>query len=231
MNTVPSVSPRRARWWIASLCGVLLGCWVVQTILIRPAWSSIGVGARFGGLLVPPLEHRFERTDIGDPTTLTGLVVLGGHDDRIREAGRLARQWPHLKIFVSGAGTPDYVQRLLGGDIASQRVQVETISRTTFENALNSMRFVAAAPGERWLLVTSAFHMPRSMGVFRSTGFVVEPWPVFHPTGNQPTLYHNAAKHEWLGLVWYWLLGRSQGLFPAPLPGVGASTLNAAPHL
>jgi DUF218 domain len=32
--------------------------------------------------------------------------------------------------------------------------------------------------GDRWLLVTSAYHMPRAIGVFRKAGFPVEPYPV-----------------------------------------------------
>ena len=46
---------------------------------------------------------------------------------------------------------------------------------------------VIAAPksGERWLLVTSAYHMPRSVGLFRKAGFAVEPYPVNWRTGKR----------------------------------------------
>ena len=55
---------------------------------------------------------------------------------------------------------------------------MERRSRNTQENAEFSKALVAPKEGERWLLVTSAFHMPRSVGLFRKAGFAVEPYPV-----------------------------------------------------
>src|SRR3954468_20008734 len=68
-------------------------------------------------LLMLPLTHRFERVELGDPSALMGLIVLGGGEERLREAGRLARRWRHLKIFVTGAGEPEFVRRSLGSGI------------------------------------------------------------------------------------------------------------------
>jgi uncharacterized SAM-binding protein YcdF (DUF218 family) len=163
--------------------------------------------------LSAPLERRFERAALTDPGEITGLLVLGGGEERIAEAGRLARRHSHLRLHVSGAGGPDYVWSVLGAGIEPRRVSIETISRNTFENAVNSHLIVDPKPGERWLLVTSAIHMPRSMGAFRKSGFWPEPWPVDDGTARvlEPVV------REWLGLVWYWLSGRGSSLFPHPL--------------
>ena len=88
-------------------------------------------------------------------------------------------------------------------------------------------------PSARWVLITSAFHMPRSMGAFRKAGFIVEPWPVDYRTRGAADLTRpfdkvseglrrvDMAVHEWVGLVAYRLAGRSPELFPAPLAGTG----------
>jgi hypothetical protein len=131
---------------------------------------------------------------------------------RLVEAGRLARLHPHLRLLVSGAGEPDYVLRALGGGIAPQRVTVETNSQSTYDNAVNSRNIVHPKAGERWLLVTSAIHMPRSMGAFRKVGFWLEPWPIDDGSAKLP----EAVAHEWAGLVWYWISGRSNSPFPSP---------------
>jgi uncharacterized SAM-binding protein YcdF (DUF218 family) len=72
-------------------------------------------------------------------------------------------------------------------------------------------------PGEKWLLVTSTYHLPRAVGAFRQLGFAVEPWPVRDLSGSAA---QQAAviRHELLGLLWYWLAGRSSELVPALSP-------------
>jgi uncharacterized SAM-binding protein YcdF (DUF218 family) len=83
------------------------------------------------------------------------------------------------------------------------------------------------APGETWLLVTSASHMPRSVGVFRQAGFPIVPWPVNYRTGRSLAALYDApfperiqqfegALREWVGLTAYWLMGRTDAVFPAP---------------
>jgi uncharacterized SAM-binding protein YcdF (DUF218 family) len=69
---------------------------------------------------------------------------------------------------------------------------------------------------ERWLLVTSASHMPRAIGAFRRNGFNVEPWPIYDLETYNPRPF-SVARHEWLGLIAYWLLGRTSALLPAPI--------------
>jgi uncharacterized SAM-binding protein YcdF (DUF218 family) len=163
-------------------------------------------------MLVAPLEHRFERAEILDAEGITGVIALGGGFERIREAGRLARRYPHLRVFVSGPRLVDL--KLLGPDIDPFRVVIETHSRNTHENAVFAKAALRPKPSERWLLITSASHMPRAMGAFRQNSIPVEPWPVYDRWGSKPL--YVVAEHEWLGLIAYRLLGRSSALFPAP---------------
>ena len=127
-----------------------------------------------------------------------GLVYTGGSSDlihnEVREADAAAA------VFES-----------LG--IARDRVQIERQSRNTQENVEFSKAIADPKPGERWLLVTSAFHMPRSIGLFRKAGFAVAPYPVDWRTFGWSDAFTlqadflkglsltNLAVREWLGLM------------------------------
>jgi uncharacterized SAM-binding protein YcdF (DUF218 family) len=82
-------------------------------------------------------------------------------------------------------------------------------------------------PGQRWLLVTSASHMPRAVGVFRQIGWPVIAYPVDYRTaggasiGTLPNvsrrwLEFDDAIRAWIGLIAYWLAGRIASPFPGP---------------
>ena len=112
--------------------------------------------------------------------------------------------------------------------IAKSRLIMERRSRNTQENAEFSRALVAPEDGERWLLVTSAFHMPRSVGLFRKAGFSVEPYPVDWRVGGAPNLLTfssiaieglertDIAVREWIGLAAYWATGKIDSLLPGP---------------
>jgi uncharacterized SAM-binding protein YcdF (DUF218 family) len=202
-----------------------------------------------------PLEDRFARADLSKGPAVDGIIVLGGAEDarvyaarhthemnesaeRITEGAALALRFPKAKLLftsnsitadgvrTTGAETAAAVFRDLG--IAPDRLIAETDSKNTYENAVFSKRLLQPKPGERWGLVTTASHMPRSIGVFRKAGFPVEPWPVDYRTagpGDAWLLFRTPAEglrrleyamHEWLGLLAYRLTGRSDELFPAP---------------
>ena len=105
---------------------------------------------------------------------------------------------------------------------------MERRSRNTLENAEFSKALVAPKAGERWLLVTSAFHMPRSVGLFRKAGFAVEPYPVDWRVGGRDDLLSftnialdglgrtDAAMREWMGLIAYRATGKIDELLPGP---------------
>ena len=179
--------------------------------------------------LVLHLESTFPRANLEDGRATAGVIALGGGEDRIREAGRLARRYPRLRVVVTGAGERDYVLRVLGRDIAPDRVQVETRARNTYENAVLSKTTAHPSSGERWLLITSAAHMPRAIATFNRQGFAVDPWPMWHRDGYQPRPI-SVARHEWLGLAGYWLLGRTSNLLPSSIREArgSAQTLHAA---
>jgi uncharacterized SAM-binding protein YcdF (DUF218 family) len=206
-----------------------------------------------GNWLIWPLETRFPKWDAsrGAPH---GIVVLGGSigpensaargepalnesAERITIVGELARKFPAARIAFTGgnaslSGGPseaEFAGKLFESfGVPRERLILEGDSRTTFENATFTRKLVAPKPGERWLLVTSAHHMPRSMGVFRQAGFPVEPYPVDWRTAGFGDLLTpfgsiaaglartDAAAHEWAGLLIYWVSGRSSELFPGP---------------
>ncbi|HEV2899074.1 MAG TPA: YdcF family protein [Pseudaminobacter sp.] len=217
-------------------------------VLVLSAWTS------FGALLLEPLEERFARPS-NLPATVDGIVVLGGGfegavnlarggyelnsgGDRFVEAAILARRHPGAKIVVTGGtgalilqgeGDADTAPRLLTAlGVAPERLILENRSRNTYENAVFTKELVTPRPGETWLLVTSAFHMPRSMALFRKAGFDVLPWPVDYRTSGREglgVLRDNAtdamqnttiAIREWIGLFAYWLSGRIDEPFPGP---------------
>lgn len=214
---------------------------------------------RAGALLTVPLEMRFPPWSPAQGAP-TGMIVLGGvineqvsvahgqialdaSAERLTSAVALARQYPDARIVFSGGnahligGRPEglFARRFLEQlGVARDRITIETQSRNTAENASYCKRLIAPKPGERWLLITSAAHMPRAVGVFRQVGFPVEPYPVdyqFPGRANLLTLpgsvlgalaATDAAAHEWLGLLAYWITGRIPVLLPGPAQGRAA---------
>src|SRR6266700_871968 len=203
-----------------------------------------------GNALMIPLEERFPPWDAtrGAPD---GIVVLGGGispdvsaarnevaltdaAERITAAVALARRYPDARIIYSGgSGAMIYregseaepaVRIFESLGIPHARIVAEEQSRNTIENAVFSKLLAMPKPGERWLLVTSGYHMPRSMGVFRQAGFPIEAYPVDwrtrgsadllrpFPTLGDGLVRTDTAFREWVGLLVYWMTGRSSAL-------------------
>ena len=207
-----------------------------------------------GNLLLYTLESRFPAWDpaLGAPD---GIVVLGASieadlsaahgtavvrssPDRIIAAAQLAQRYPNARIVFSG-GSPNLISNdareadfagviFEGLGVAKSRLIMERRSRNSFENAEFSKAIAAPKTGERWLLVTSAYHMPRSVGLFRKAGFAVEPYPVDWRTGGGADLLSfakfaldglertDAAAREWMGLAAYSASGKIDELLPGP---------------
>jgi uncharacterized SAM-binding protein YcdF (DUF218 family) len=170
--------------------------------------------------------------------------TLNEAGERMVEAAILARRFPEAKIAFSGGDAGILyksdseavgAQALLTDmGIPRERLILEANARDTYENAAflkaELTRQGELGPGKRWLLITSAYHMPRAMGAFREAAFEVEPWPVDYRTRGTADLARpfdkvseglrrvDVASREWVGLLAYWLRGRSDALFPAPLP-------------
>ncbi len=207
-----------------------------------------------GNELLVPLETRFPvPTQL--PEKVDGIIVLGGAVDEVVSAGQghlsfnedaervlapisLLRRYPQARLVLTGGSgslnpgpfkESDKV-RPLWRDAAIDRGQVlyEEASRNTYENALFTRDLLHPKPGEKWLLVTSAAHMPRSVGLFRKAGFDVIAYPVaFKSTGKDRQWYVprtagtalgniESAVHEYVGLWVYHQTGRIDELFPAP---------------
>jgi len=207
-----------------------------------------------GSWLLYPLESRFPPWDAsrGAPD---GIIVLGGSidadlseahggtvvrgaADRVIAAAALARRYPNARVLFTG-GSPnlvsndareaDYAGTLFESlGVAKARLIMERRSRNTQENVEFSKAMVEPKSGERWLLVTSAFHMPRSVGLFRKAGFDVEPYPVDWRVGGRSDLFTfssfatdglghtEVGLREWLGLIAYRATGKIDELLPGP---------------
>jgi uncharacterized SAM-binding protein YcdF (DUF218 family) len=207
-----------------------------------------------GNWLLLPLSERFPAWQ-AQGRAPDGIIVLGGAIDSERSQARgslemdasaerivamlqLARRFPAARIVFSGGSNnligDSVPEAPIAGDLledfgtARSRIVLESESRTTAENAAFTRELVAPKPGERWLLVTSAFHMPRAVGAFRKVGFEVEAYPVDWRTRGWSDAWtpfasasaglarSDVAVHEWIGLIAYWLTGRSSELFPGP---------------
>jgi uncharacterized SAM-binding protein YcdF (DUF218 family) len=229
----------RAGWRIAVTALILLGI---------AGWSP------FGNAIILPLEERFPPWDAarGAPA---GIISLGGALDtvvspvrgevalneaaeRMTAIAELARRFPKARIVFSGGSgriifdgvsEASLAARLFASfGIAKKRIALEDKSRDTDENGRFTKELVQPKPGERWLLVTSAHHMPRAIGVFRAAGFPVEAFPVDYRTRGAVDLLRpfatlgdglrrtDTAMREWVGLLIYRIVGRTDALFPAP---------------
>jgi len=204
--------------------------------------------------LMLPLEQRFSRADLAGG--VDGIVVLGGGEEariwaeraghalneageRFTEAVALARRYPKAKVAFTGGAIELLTAPKVGADAAraifadlglaeGERLLFERTARDTLENAVLVKALAQPKAGERWLLVTSAWHMPRAIGAFRKAGFPVEPWPVDYRTASlwdalrpfeapaDGLKRFDTALREWVGLVVYRASGRTSALLPGP---------------
>jgi uncharacterized SAM-binding protein YcdF (DUF218 family) len=209
-----------------------------------------------GNLLILPLEERFATVAAPKPEDqVAGIILLGGFEDgwvssgrpglmlneaaeRLTEGLRLARRLDPVPVVFTGGAA---VLLLQGADaagpvgaflkdagVAAERIVLEGRSRNTHENAVFTRDLVKPVRGRPWVLVTSAWHMPRSVGIFRKAGFDVIPYPVDYRTHGSRDLARpfdripaglerlDLAAKEWIGLVAYRVTGRTDALLPGP---------------
>lgn len=171
-----------------------------------------------------------------------GAPAVNEAGERILETVVLARKFPEAKIAFSGGDAGILYKAdseavgaaglLADMGVDRDRLILEADSRDTYENAVYLKaelgKLGLVGPGKRWVMITSAYHMPRAMGAFRRAGFDVEPWPVDYRTRGSADLARpfdkvseglrrvDVAAREWVGLIAYWLTGRTDSLFPAP---------------
>lgn len=228
---------RWGRWPIAAGLGFYL------SLLLLPlhAWVQM------------PLEDRFPRP-ADAPARVDGIVVLGGAveqdlteargipalngaAERMTEPVALMRRHPEARLVFTGGQGALLHGGLTEADVARQlwesmgvppeRMLFETEARNTHENAVLSHALAKPRLGETWLLVTSASHMPRSVGVYRRAGWDIVPWPVNYRTGKGLHVWYAASfpgrlsefewgLREWIGMAAYRVMDRTDALFPAP---------------
>ena len=239
---------------IGGACAVLgrrrFGGWLIACATA----GFVGVAATpVGDWVLRPLEDRFDRPS-RLPTEIHGILVLGGtvepgisasrgvtalndSAERLVDFVSLARDYPNAKLVFSGGsgqlGNRNLTEAALAREtlaalgVRAGSVVWEDRSRNTYENAVFSRELANPQPSEQWLLVTSARHMPRSVGVFRRIGWPVIPYPtdyltqdrhdrVIGPGFVEGLIRLNAAVREWIGLIAYRLLDRTDTVFPAP---------------
>ena len=209
-----------------------------------------------GALMIAPLENRFPDPP-ANMSPPTGIIVLGGAIDdatsaargqtifdeggaRITKAVILAKRYPQARVVYTGGSaslipSTSSTEALRAKNLMAAmgvepgRIAIEEKSRNTEENARFTAAIVHPDPSQRWVIVTSAFHMPRAMGVFEKAGFHAIAYPVafytlgrwhddlrliFDPVRNLRVF--ELAIHEWIGLAAYWASGRIDRLFPGP---------------
>ena len=192
------------------------------------------------------LEHCFPQLS-NLPTDAKGLILLGGcfsHLENESEgrpiynqaAGRiiefitLARCYPNLPIVITGSRMEAILTQKLFDEmgIDSKRVVVEDQSNNTYDNSKNTYKLIKPHEKERWVLVTSASHLPRSFGLFTKIGWNIIPYPVDYHTKKlswkkwlqtwgdpQNGVYWGLALNEYAGLINNYLLKRSSSLIPS----------------
>ncbi len=244
--------------FLLALCGLLAGLLRRNRLRIILSTAGIVVlfvtlFTTAGTMALQALEARFPQPETegspgcilvlgggfdGDVTRLRGGVALNQGAERYVEALRLALLHPQAKILISGGDgslTGGYeddgtiARRMFDSfGIAADRLLLDPQSRNTFENAKNSALLIRQNGLGTCLMITSAFHMPRAVGMMRKAGVSITPWPVDYRTDGN-TGFHldftepmrlaertSTALREWLGLAGNYLAGRTDSLFPAP---------------
>lgn len=228
-------SYKRAKWLLGFLAIVI----IVIALFPVDEW------------LIYSLEKRFPANP-EMPEQIDGIMMLGGAEDIILsalwdqvETGggaerflsflTLARRYPDARLVFSGGSGLILHQEYKGADVAKRlfreqglelsRVDLESNSRNTYENAVFSKAQIKPGTGETWILITSASHMPRAVGAFCKAGWPMIPYPVDHRSrpGNllriDPDFSRNPGSlktgmREWVGLLAYYATGKTNALFP-----------------
>jgi uncharacterized SAM-binding protein YcdF (DUF218 family) len=223
------------------------------SLIVAGTVALVAIGILpISSLMVIPLEDRFPAPVL--PAHVDGIVVLGGSispklsvargrpavrdaSERLFSAATLARIYPAARLILCGGIVSPYpnavpestvMRELLTSiGVPAERLEIETKSRNTYENALYAMELAQPKPGETWVLVTSGNHMPRAVGSFRKAGWTILPYPVDYLSDGTLSIESgfelskelrriDIAAHEWIGLLGYSLLGWTDEIYPRP---------------
>ena len=240
----------------ASFILLVLGRWRLGLALLGiVAFSGIAtVLLPVDDWLLAPLEARFPRP-VQLPACIDGILMIGAGEDRrgttawhepllmadfgsFLEAQRLMRTHPEAGLLFSGYGSNARgmiteaaigKQILVQMGVAPARIRLEERSRDTWQNFRYAQQIAAPTTGQVWVLVATAAHIPRSIGIARHLGWTMIADPTSYQSAPDGGLIPQAdllrklqniqtALHEWEGLMGYWLEGHTDTLFPAPTP-------------
>jgi uncharacterized SAM-binding protein YcdF (DUF218 family) len=193
-----------------------------QYIIFSILWAVIMSWAPFADAMLKPLENSYKRLEYV-PKDVKYVLLLGGdRKQRAWEVLRLYHQRPDLTIITSGyslhGGLSDArktANLLIESGIPEKNILLQEQSKTTYEEAQDIQELIGK---ERFILVTSAYHMPRSMKLFQKAGLK----PIAAPTdfnmeeesGVMTMLQSHKledtehAWHEYLGMFVYRLQGK-----------------------
>ncbi|MDO9489986.1 MAG: YdcF family protein [Sphingomonadaceae bacterium] len=231
------VSRRTARW-TRPLLGGAVGVFVILAILPTGYWLSRSLETRF------PIPRPLP-ADIAHIVVLAGAEDLGASAmvgrpefnaaaDRMIEGAALARAMPRARLWIVGGVRARWVLSDVDWTaLAWRRLGIPRdrilMARESFDTCENAAVVAARRLQGDILLVTSAIHMPRAVACFRSNGIEPTPYPVdfqrsrvAHPVEafssnlSANLTLTDAALHEWIGLLFYRLAGRTEALLPAP---------------
>ncbi len=222
---------RLARWLFTSL---LMVCLIIGLFPVGE-WLLYSLEKQYPPMAMPSAD-------------IAGVIVLGGGEENAQTAAwqqvnlgsagerplallQMAKRLPDTTPIVFTGGTGKMTaqgmsgaqvmhQLLLDHEINPERIIFESQSRNTVENAVLSKQLVNPQVGDNWLLITSAFHMPRSVAIFCQQNWQVTPYPVDFRSRKDKLwrLDWDFAKHlknlntaykEWLGIVAYKVAGKS----------------------
>jgi len=200
--------------------------WLAMTAacgLIIAAFTPIGLA------LTMPLETRFPLRQPDPRVPVDGVIMLpGAGGEGIAALSKLGPEYPKARLALCGFGpvAKTLAKRLADAGIDAAHIYIASRSRTTAEDAHYSAELLQPKPDESWLLITAAMHMPRAVGCFRAAGFQVRPFPVefmtrgrsgpfaLFATGSSALIQLDRAAKEWIGLVAYRVMGKTDALFP-----------------
>ena len=204
-----------------------------------------------GEWLLFPLESHFQ-TNPALPEKIDGIIVLSGAEnaelssiwkqielnaavERDLTFIQLAERYPTAKLIFTGGSGSLTKQEFKGADVAeklfrqldldAKKITFERESRNTYENIIFSKNIIKPNKNENWILITTGWHMPRSVGISCKSGWPVIPFPVDHQTKkddlfridfdlskNLKTL--KTGMKEWMGLFAYYLSRKTTAFFP-----------------
>lgn len=254
LGFIDFITDARTLGFLALVLGVLL-LWTRREFLGRAiltftvAFALIVSVLPLGSWLLGTLENRFPAAaDL--PAQVHGIVVIAGDFDvtlatsrgrysagdmalpRFTAMADLARRFPDARIVLAGLNGPSSSGQEFAASLGvdGSRMVLEDRSRNTYESAMFSLRSAAPATGETWLLVTSAFHMPRAVGAFRRAGWMVTPFPVDYWTGPAANVHRpfgfdtglrllSQALREYGVLFAYATFGLTDSWLPGPQTG------------